>query len=126
MNDCDFNKIQLMLVRYFDGLYHSDTSLLATVFHADATYVCASDDELLQLDMEAYFPIVEVRPSPHSRNEPRVDAIRSIQFAGPKTAFAHVNCAIGERYFNDFLSLIKTDEGWRIIAKVFHYETRVS
>ncbi|WP_425407660.1 nuclear transport factor 2 family protein [Hwanghaeella sp.] len=48
--------------------------------------------------------------------------MQSIEFAGPKTAFARVNCAIGERYFTDFLTLIRTEDGWRIIAKVFHYD----
>ncbi|MEQ9200292.1 MAG: nuclear transport factor 2 family protein [Rhodospirillales bacterium] len=33
-----------------------------------------------------------------------------------------MNCSIGDRYFTDFLSLIKTDGEWRIISKVFHYD----
>jgi hypothetical protein len=66
--------------------------------------------------------VVEKRPSPASRNELRRDAIVSIQFAGPVTAFVHANCAIGPRYFTDFLTLVQVDGRWQIIAKVFHYE----
>jgi len=122
----DFDGVTQTLNRYFDGLYQSDTKILGTVFHKDAQYVCATEDDLLLHTMDSYFPIVDNRPSPKSKNEPRQDAIQSIQFAGPKTAFAHVNCAIGEKYFTDFLTLIQTSDGWRIISKVFHYELQRS
>ena len=37
-------------------------------------------------------------------------------------ALVTAHCAIGERRFTDFLSFINTAQGWRIIAKVFHYD----
>jgi hypothetical protein len=43
-------------------------------------------------------------------------------FAGPVTAFVHAKCAIGPKYFTDFLTLIRIDGRWQIIAKVFHYD----
>jgi hypothetical protein len=39
-------------------------------------------------------------------------------------AFARVNCAIDEKYFTDFLTLILVDGRWQIISKVFHYDLR--
>tara|TARA_R110002110_G_scaffold310301_3_gene523769 strand:- start:309 stop:689 length:381 start_codon:yes stop_codon:yes gene_type:complete len=122
MTETAFSEITDLLGIYFDGLYHSDSSLLARAFHPDARYVTATGDDLLHLDMPAYFRVVDNRPSPAGRNEPRQDVIREIQIAGPTTAFARVNCAIGDRYFTDFLSLIRTDGEWRIISKVFHYD----
>jgi 4-oxalocrotonate tautomerase len=115
-------EVAKVLSTYFDGLYYSDTDRLRAVFHPRAHYVCASDDTLLYRTMEEYFPIVDVRPSPASRGEPRRDAIVSIEFAGPVTAVARVNCAIGQKYFTDLLSLIRIDGEWRIISKVFHSE----
>lgn len=112
------------LTIYFDGLHHSDTTLLRQVFHPDAQYVCATEGRLTRLDMTAYFPIVDARESPASRNEKRVDRILSIEFAGPVTAFARVECAIGPKHFIDFLSFIFIDGHWRIIAKVFHFDLR--
>lgn len=107
---------------YFDGLYHSDTARLRQVFHPDARYVCATSGELLQLSMAEYFPIVDARPSPASKGQPRADRIISIEFAGPVTAFARVECAIAPKHFIDFLTLIYVGGRWQIIAKVFHYE----
>jgi hypothetical protein len=111
-----------VLSDYFDGLYLSDTEILSQVFHPDARYVCATEAPLVNLGMDAYLPIVAARPSPASRGEPRRDRIAGIEFAGPTTAFARVNCAIGPKYFTDFLTLILVDGRWRIIAKVFHFD----
>jgi 4-oxalocrotonate tautomerase len=119
-----YQALTAVLSDYFDGLYHSDTARLARVFHPDARYVCATGGTLLHLGMDEYFPIVDRRPSPAGRNEPRADQIVSIEFAGPVTAFARVNCAIGERYFTDLLSFVFVEGRWQIIAKVFHYDVQ--
>ena len=74
------------------------------------------------MGMDEYFPVVDKRPSPASRGEARTDRILSIEFAGPVTAIAKVNCSIAPRHFTDLLSLIYLDGRWQIIAKVFHYD----
>lgn len=114
--------IVVLMADYFDGLYHSDTSRLARVFHPMAHYVCVTDGTLLRLTMDQYFPLVDQRPSPASRNEQRHDRIISIEFAGPVTALVRAACSIGPKFFTDFLTLIFIDGRWQIISKVFHYE----
>lgn len=117
-----FDAVTAVLNDYFDGLYTSDTQLLRRVFHPAALYACASDGSLLTLTMKEYFPIVDQRPSPASRQELRRDEIISLEFAGPVSAFARVKCAIGPKHFTDFLTLIYLDARWQIISKVFHYD----
>ena len=109
---------------YFDGLYNSETSILSKVFHPAAHYVCVTDGTFLRLTLDEYFPIVDQRPSPASRGEPRHDRIVSIEFAGPVTAFARAECSIGRKFFTDFLTFICIDGRWQIISKVFHYDLR--
>jgi hypothetical protein len=120
--DRRFTDVAQALQPYFDGLYESSTRKLAQIFHPQAIYATATSGELLRLDMEEYFKVVDKRPSPASRNEPRRDAIASIEFAGPVTALVRLHCAIGSRYFTDLLTLVHLDGRWQIIAKVFHYE----
>lgn len=110
-----------LLDDYFDGLYHGDTARLRRCFHPRAQYICAVGGTLQCLSMEEYLPIVERRVAPVSRGEARADVIRSIDFAGPVTAVARVQCRLGERHFDDILSLIRLDGRWRIVAKVFDY-----
>ena len=118
----DFTGVRETLQRYFDGLYNSDAEGLARVFHPQARYVCATEDALVNLGMEEYLPIVAGREAPAARGEPRRDRVVSIEFAGPKTAFARVHCAIGPKYFTDLLTLIRDGDDWRVISKVFHFE----
>lgn len=118
----DYAALAAVLTDYFDGLYHSDVARLQRVFHPRATYSCATDGSLLQLDMPRYFAVVAKRESPASRGEARRDRILSIEFAGPVTALARVECAIGPKFFTDLLTFIKLDGRWQIIAKVFHYD----
>lgn len=118
----EFTGVTATLQTYFDGLYHSDTGRLAQVFHPQAIYCCATEGALLHRSMAEYFPIVDQRPSPASRGQARRDRILSIEFAGPVTAFARVECAIAPRFFTDFLTLVQLDGRWQIVSKVFHFD----
>lgn len=118
----EFDAVTQVLSEYFDGLHYGDTAILKRVFHPSAQYASATDGSLLLRTMDEYFPIVDARPSPASRGEARRDRILSIEFAGPVTAFARVECAIAPKLFTDFLTLVKLDGRWQIIAKVFHYD----
>lgn len=116
------SRIEGQMQFYFDGLYLGDIERLGRVFAPEARYVCATGDEVINLGMEDYLPMVARRQPPAARGEPRRDEIVSITMAGDSAALVIAHCAIGERYFTDFLSFVRTAEGWRIIAKVFHYD----
>jgi Putative lumazine-binding len=64
-----------------------------------------------------------LRPRAESLAPDHVDAI---ELAGDNTALARVRCSIGSRDFVDFLTLVRTDGTWRIIAKVFQIIERGS
>jgi len=114
--------VEAVLQDYFDGLHHGDTARLARVFHPRALYATASDGRLTALSIDEYFPVVERRPSPASRGEARADRIVAIEFAGPVTAWARVECQILPKRFTDLLTLVKLDGRWQVIAKVFHFD----
>lgn len=117
-----FAEIVAALGDYFDGLHHGDADKLGQLFHPQAIYACGTEGSLTHLSMDQYLPMVAKRPSPASRGEPRRDRILSIEFAGPVTALARVECAIGPKRFTDLLSFIRLDGRWRLIAKVFHFD----
>jgi hypothetical protein len=50
--------------------------------------------------------------------------IVSIDRSGPDTAFAKVECQIPPRYFTDYLVLARLKDGWKVVSKTFHTETR--
>lgn len=117
-----FDAVSAVLQNYFDGLYASDSAILRNVFHPEAIYACATGEPLLRLDMEAYFALVDKRPSPASLGQARADRVISIEFAGPVTALARVECTIAPKRFTDLLSFVFVNGRWQIIAKVFHFD----
>jgi hypothetical protein len=66
------------------------------------------------------------RKSTNARRSSSTRNIASIEFVGPVTALAKVECSIRPKHFTDLLSLIHLDGRWQIIAKVFHYEIEAS
>jgi len=104
---------------YFDGLFFADVDRLASVFHPRAVYATADETPALIRSMDEYFRVVAARQSPASRNESRRDHVDSVEFAGPNTALARVRCSIADRDFVDLLTLIRVNDRWQIIAKVF-------
>ncbi|WP_108002691.1 nuclear transport factor 2 family protein [Mycoplana dimorpha] len=114
-----FQHISAVLVDYFDALYFCDVEKLQRVFHPKAIYATADESPLLHRTMQEYVPVVAARQSPASRGEPRRDHIDAIDLAGENTAVARVRCSIGTRDFVDILTLVRTEGGWRIIAKIF-------
>jgi len=108
-----------VLSKYFDALYYCDTDKIREVFHPKAIYATADKTPLLYRDMTAYTKVIAKRESPASRSEPRRDVIDGIDLAGENTARARVRCSIGSRDFVDYLTLIREENRWQIIAKVF-------
>jgi hypothetical protein len=118
--------IAAVLADYFDALYQCDIGKLEGVFHPLAIYATADETPFLYRTMTDYLAVVATRQSPASRNEARRDHVDAIELAGDNTAFARVRCSIGSRDFVDFLSLVRVDGRWQIIAKVFQIIERPS
>jgi len=104
---------------YFDALHYCDTDKLTQAFHPLAIYATADETPLLYRTMDVYFPVVAARQSPASRGEARRDYIDSVEIAGENTARARVRCTIGDRDFVDFLTLVREQGRWQIMAKIF-------
>jgi hypothetical protein len=121
----DLKAIEAVLQTYFDGLYEGDTAKLAAAFHPTADLRAAAPDGSLTVMTRAeWLAAVEARPSAASRNLERKDWIATIDRSGPGTAFAKVHCQIPPRYFTDYLTLAKLKDGWQVVGKTFHTETR--
>ncbi|MEZ5893243.1 MAG: nuclear transport factor 2 family protein [Parvularculaceae bacterium] len=118
-----FADIQDVLQRYYDGLYRGDVALLKTVFHEQARYHTASQSPALHYDMPEYFDVVAARQSPQSRGDAYGFDVETIRFAGDDTAFAAVSMTMMGKRYADFLTFIRDGDAWRIVAKVFHYDT---
>ena len=119
--DSSYNEISNALQDYFDGFYDSDVATLKRIFHPNAHLYSAADGPLVDDDMDAVYARVEARTAPSSMGQPRMDKILSIDRSGPESALAKVQLAIGDRFYTDYLTMLKVDGGWRIISKTWTY-----
>lgn len=117
----DLAQIERLMAQYFDGLYTCDVDALAQVFHPQAIYATASGGAWLKLALNDYLQRVAQRPSPQSVGHTRTDEIEHIHLAGPHTALVRARCSMPGRSFVDLLTLVKVNQQWQIISKVFEF-----
>ena len=116
--------IEKTIWAYLDGLYEGDADKIAMAFHPVSHLYSETNGEVADLPRERWLELVRNRPAPKSQGHTRHDRIVTIDQSGPVTAFAKVECALPPRFFVDYLTLIKTAAGWKIVAKAFKTETR--
>lgn len=116
-----YAEIVSALELFFDGFYEGDIDKLKRIFHPECHLFSAADGPLVDDDMATVYDHVTNRLSPKSRNQTRYDRIISIDISAPESALAKVQIAFGDRFFTDYLSMLKIDGEWRIISKTFTY-----
>ncbi|MGE0658018.1 MAG: nuclear transport factor 2 family protein [Reyranellaceae bacterium] len=117
----EYAEIAKSLQLYFDGFYDGDVAALRRIFHPVCHLSHASEGALVHDDMETVYARVAGRVSPAKNGETRRDVILGIDVSSPVSALARVQIAIGARLFTDYLSFLRVDGEWRIIAKVYSW-----
>ena len=116
--------IEAVVRTYLDGLYEGDGEKIATAFHPVSHLYNVVEGEVVDLPRAEWLTRIAARAKPSAQGFTREDRVLAIDMAGDDAACVKVNCCIPPRHFTDFLLLLKTNEGWRIVAKSFHTEMR--
>ncbi len=116
--------IEKVIQTYFDGLYEGDTKKLGAAFHEVSHLYSTGAEGVQDLPRAKWFEMVASRPSGKSKGLARRDRIISIDMSGPETAFVKVECQLPPRYFTDYLLLLKSKDGWKIVSKSFRADVR--
>jgi hypothetical protein len=120
----EIDAIERVVWTYLDGLYEGDATKIGKAFHEGSHLYSMHEGGVSDLPREKWLEMVKGRPSPKSKGLKRTDRIVSIDLSGPETAFVKLECAIPPRYFTDYLTLLKLNEGWRVVSKTFRTDTR--
>ena len=75
----------------------------------------------LYLDLETYMARVEKRVPPAQKGEKRGDLILEMSFGGSRLAHVKARMKLMGRDYLDYLTLIRSGDEWRIVAKIFAY-----
>jgi hypothetical protein len=120
----DIDAIEKVVWTYLDGLYEGDTGKLGKAFHEVSHLYSMDKGGVADLPREKWFELVKGRPSAKARGLKRTDRIVSIDLSGPETAFVKLECSMHPRYFTDYLTLLKLENGWRVVSKTFRTDVR--
>ncbi|AYD64510.1 nuclear transport factor 2 family protein [Achromobacter sp. B7] len=113
----DYDAVIAVAQIYVDGLRLGSAEGVAQAFHPDAVMYGFTNGALLGGPIGNLFDFVK-----KNGRAPDIATRLDVLAITPTTAVVRVDMekdAIGADY-NDFLTLIKIDGGWKVIAKVYH------
>jgi len=111
------------ILTYFDAIFFCDVDRLDAVFHPSASLFDADDGSILADPIASYRANVASRPSPASINQRRFDEVIMIDWLSPISAVVKVRLQSHANVFVDHLSFVNGENGWQIVAKVWHLES---
>ena len=117
-------EVRDLMKLYFDGLYHSNSDVLRTVFHSDLAYVNGTAGTYEHMGFEDYMARIDARTPPASRRDPREEVVERIEFKGDRIGIVEARMTMMGRNYQDLLTIINTDDGWRVLTKIFSFVER--
>ena len=112
--DAELTAITALLGHYFDGLHRADTELLSRIFDDDARLYAPG----VRRSKQQWLELVANRPVPAALGHAFAYQILSVELSGEQ-ALAKVACPLLGRHYIDYLSLLKEQGQWRIVAKLY-------
>ena len=119
LNDIDL--IQQTIQLYFDGLYHSDVEKINQAFHSSSQVIGFFDGNFSVMTIEQFADFVKATPPPSENGEDYDMKIVSMDITGNEAVVKVEDLYLGLR-FTDYLSLLKIENEWVIVNKVYYYE----
>ena len=117
----DIDLIQKTIQLYFDGLYYSDVDKINKAFHPSSQVMGFFDGNLSMLSLEQFAELVKSTPAPSENGEAYDMKIVSMDITGNEAVVKVEDLYLGLR-FTDYLSLLKIENEWVIVNKVYYYE----
>lgn len=110
----DFNAITSIVKSYFEGLYHGDVGLLSTIFHPDVWLKAPS----MRRSLSEWMADVATRSSPAEQGLPFNFKLLSIDIVQDQ-AMVKIHCPLFDFNYIDFLGLLKEENKWLIVNKMY-------
>lgn len=115
----DIEDIRTVLNYYLDGGTHGDSIMFSKAFITDGQMRYIRNDTLMNVSLKDF--TTSMRNTGIKQN--RKTKIESIQLNG-NAASAKLTIEYPTFYFHDFMNLLKTKDGWKIVNKIFYREEK--
>ncbi|MBI6884987.1 nuclear transport factor 2 family protein [Pseudomonas putida] len=113
----DYAEVKKVVQKYVDGIREGDVETCAQAFYPEAIYYGIDSGQLAGGNVSTFLNFIE-------NNGPAPNVVANIDIMAITATMAVVrvdleNDSIGADY-NDYVTLMKSDQGWRIISKAYH------
>ncbi|WP_353062376.1 nuclear transport factor 2 family protein [Tunturibacter psychrotolerans] len=105
---------------YLDMLYTGDADRVDQVFHERCQLCTIESGAPLFRSVAEYREILRGRKSPSQMGAPREEHLVAIDLSSPTQAMVKVQMRINQSVFSDYLTLLKLEREWRIVAKTYY------
>ena len=113
--------VRAAIENYFQGTYYADRARLEAAFYPTAVIEGYLEGQILAETRDAFIDRLVAKGSAEPRGEPYDKRILSMVIEGKMAAVvAHVR--VGERLFNDQISVLQDGEGWSIRHKLYQQQ----
>lgn len=112
----DFEAVKQTLGYYMDGASNGDKAMFTKAFLPEGQMTFITDDGVKIVPLQDFV----ARMKDGQKND-RKNRIVSIQIEG-NAAQARLRVETPSLVFHDFMNLLKTKDGWKIVSKVFYRE----
>ena len=118
----DKQQVETCVETYIESMSRSDPSLVKQAFHPNGNVVGYLYGDFMEMSVDDFADFVaSQQPSPQESGDGVSFQTLACELEGA-TALVKVRDIYLGITFVDTLSLIKTDDGWRIYNKLFHVE----
>jgi hypothetical protein len=119
--DADEDQVRAVLNEYFAGHATGDGAHYKKIFHPNSKLYFIRDGKYSERTSAEYIAGASGRPAADEAKRKRT--IASIDIAGD-AASAKLVLQYPDVKFTDYMSLLKVDGEWKIVAKTFHAERK--
>ena len=114
MNKDDFANVTTIVQQYFDGLHNGDVAKLSAIFHLDAWLKTPGN----RRSVKQWLTDVANRPTPQEQGRAYEFKILSLDIVQDQ-AMVKIHCPLFTFNYIDFLGLLKENEQWLIVNKMY-------
>jgi ketosteroid isomerase-like protein len=108
---------------YFDGGKNRDSVALRKAFHPDARMLFAKDGKLVVVPIHEYIARVAENRLKPGEVDSTTRRVTSVDVTGD-AAIARVELGRPDAVVTDYMSLLKVDDRWQIVTKIYTRESR--
>lgn len=117
----DLQAIEAVVLAYFQGLHEGDVGKIQSLFIKSAVINGYYEGQCINQDLQGYLGVVKRLPSPILMGEDFEMDITAIETSGP-IACVRTRYLYEALRFTDYLSLMRFENGWKIVSKTFRHD----